>query len=63
MAAPLSQKPITIVVQDRLMSAPYVRMTLELMKRFGVDVQVSEDTRKFSISPSQNRSPRQIIIE
>jgi 3-phosphoshikimate 1-carboxyvinyltransferase len=42
MAAPLSTGPagIEIVIKDELVSQPYVDMTVKLMRRFGVEVQL-----------------------
>ncbi len=36
MAAPLLGKPVRIAVEGELISRPYVRITLNMMKRFGV---------------------------
>jgi 3-phosphoshikimate 1-carboxyvinyltransferase len=38
MAAPLAQHEVTIEVDGPLLSAPYVAMTIEMMRRFGVPV-------------------------
>ena len=39
MALPLSGKPARIEVQGELISKPYVEITLNVMKRFGIEVQ------------------------
>lgn len=51
MAAPLSQNPVELTVDGELVSRPYVDMTVNVMKRFGVEVQVSNESRHFLIEP------------
>lgn len=66
MAAPLAtgEQPTVIQIHDELMSAPYVLMTVKLMARFGVQVDVSSDLRFFTIPSRQTyQSPEQIFIE
>jgi hypothetical protein len=38
MTSPLADGPVTIKIKDELMSAPYVHMTMKLMRQFGVTV-------------------------
>jgi 3-phosphoshikimate 1-carboxyvinyltransferase len=61
MAAPCAEKPITITVKGKLTSLPYIRMTLQSMKYFGVDVQHDKNFRSFSISPQKYRKKNCII--
>lgn len=63
MAAPLASGPITIHIKDELMSAPYVLMTVNLMKKFGVHVDVSQDLRTFTVQPGRYVAPPQLFIE
>ena len=67
MAAPVSTGDITISIKDELISAPYVALTIGLMKRFGVNVQVSGDmkgTPSFFISSTEKYvSPKSILVE
>jgi len=42
MAAPYAQEPTTVHITGPLVSQPYVDMTIEVMRQFGVDVQQSE---------------------
>lgn len=66
MAAPLADSPTHIVIKDELISAPYVSLTIGLMKRFGVDVEVEGDMDKnptFKIEPSSYKSPGTIFVE
>ena len=39
MAAPMSLAPLTIEVEGELVSKPYVDMTIDMMRRFGVEVE------------------------
>ena len=40
MAAPVVDGDITIEIKDELISAPYVALTIGLMKKFGVNVEI-----------------------
>ncbi|HJT33075.1 MAG TPA: 3-phosphoshikimate 1-carboxyvinyltransferase [Pirellulales bacterium] len=48
MAAPYAQRPVTLTVTGELVSQPYVRMTLAVMKAFGVDAPAG-DLRRFEL--------------
>ena len=62
MTAPLAKGDITIKIKDELMSTPYVLMTINLMKKFGVNV-INENDRVFKCSPGKYKSPGSIFIE
>lgn len=65
-AAPLSSHPVTLMVKDALVSAPYVHMTIALMKKFGVSVDITYDQKelpKFVVAPATYQSPGQINVE
>lgn len=49
MAAPLSETDVTLNVQGELVSVPYIRMTLEVMRSFGVLVEATDDFSRFFI--------------
>ena len=49
MAAPLSRGDCQIEVDGELVSKPYVQMTCQVMRAFGVPVSASEDLRSFHI--------------
>ena len=49
MAGPLSKKGLTLNIIDELTSAPYVHMTMNLMKKFGATV-TSENDLVFQVS-------------
>jgi 3-phosphoshikimate 1-carboxyvinyltransferase len=62
MALPLSGKAARIEVQGELISKPYVEITLNVMRRFGVEVKRS-GWRWFEVPASRYLSPKQIFVE
>ena len=52
LSAPYAQRDVEIIVEGKLVSKPYVDMTIRLMKRFGVDV-VCNDHKSFTIKAGQ----------
>ncbi len=49
--APAAEKAVRIEVTTPLESVPYVAMTLECLRAFGVEIQHSADMRSFTASP------------
>lgn len=63
MSAPLCQGDVTIQVEGELVSKPYIDITLDVMKRFGVVV-TNNDYQSFHIQAGQTyESPGQIMVE
>ena len=62
MALPLSGKPARIEVQGDLISKPYVEITLNVMRRFGVEVKRS-GWRWFEVPAGEYVSPGKIFVE
>jgi 3-phosphoshikimate 1-carboxyvinyltransferase len=65
MAAPLmaKQHPVSIDVEGELISRPYIEITLNLMRRFGVTVE-QDGWRSFTVQPGQRyQSPGTIHVE
>ena len=62
MTAPLASGEVIIKIKDELMSAPYVHMTINLMKKFGCQV-TSENDKIFRILPGKYKSPGKAFIE
>lgn len=63
MALPLTGRPMTVEVVGELISKPYVEITLNLMRRFGVEVE-REGWQRFRIpGGAQYRSPGVIHVE
>ncbi len=64
LASPYAQTPVEVRIKDHLVSIPYVEMTIRLMNRFGVNVDVSEDFKSFHINAPQNyKSPKTYFVE
>lgn len=62
MSAPAATKAVQLNVDGELVSKPYITMTLEMMKSFGVSVDYPEDLTSFSIA-SQTYTARVYDIE
>ncbi len=62
LAAPYADKEVQIEITDKLVSVPYVEMTLRLMRSFGVSVN-HENFRLFHIPRQTYRSPESIFVE
>jgi 3-phosphoshikimate 1-carboxyvinyltransferase len=65
MSAPLMarDRPVSIDVVGELISKPYIEITLNLMRRFGVTVE-QDGWRSFTVQPAQRyRSPGSIHVE
>lgn len=48
MSAPLAKREIVVEIDGQLASRPYVEMTLEVMRAFGVQAESDEEFRRFS---------------
>jgi len=63
MASPLCQGDVTINVLGELVSKPYIDITLDVMQRFGVQVE-NESHQRFHIAQGQTyQSPGRIMVE
>ncbi|CAA7044624.1 unnamed protein product [Microthlaspi erraticum] len=64
MSAPLALGDVEIEIVDKLISVPYVEMTLKLMERFGVKAEHSESWDRFFIKGGQKyKSPGNAYVE
>lgn len=67
MAAPVVDGDVTISIKDELISAPYVALTIGLMKKYGVNVEVTgemDGAPSFKIAASEKYiSPKSILVE
>jgi len=62
MALPLSGRSAMIEVQGELISKPYIEITLNVMRRFGVEVRRA-GWRKFEVPGTGYVSPKNIFVE
>jgi 3-phosphoshikimate 1-carboxyvinyltransferase len=53
MAAPYARSPLELAIEGELVSQPYVRMTLSVMRTFGVEVDAAADLARFVIRPAR----------
>jgi 3-phosphoshikimate 1-carboxyvinyltransferase len=63
MAAPLAAGPVRLEITDRLVSEPYVDMTLALLARFGVRVERPAPLCFEVMAPQGYRSPGRVLVE
>ena len=63
MAAPLAKSDVEITIEGDLVSKPYIHITLEMMKMFGVEVR-NDDFQTFTVPGGQTyRSPGRFLVE
>ena len=62
MSLPLTGRPSRIEVQGELISKPYVEITLNVMRRFGVEA-ARTGWRYFDVPGGSYRSPGKIVVE
>ncbi|HEY2411519.1 MAG TPA: 3-phosphoshikimate 1-carboxyvinyltransferase [Pirellulaceae bacterium] len=63
MAAPRARGLVELMIDGRLVSRPYVRMTLAVMKSFGVSVKTSGELQQFQIPAPQQYAACEYPIE
>ncbi len=54
MATPRAAAPVKIAVEGELVSQPYIHMTLEVMRSFGIEAQAAADLSHFTIPAPQS---------
>ena len=62
LAAPLLGQEVAIRVEGELISKPYVEITLNLMRRYGIEV-AREGWQRFIVPAAMYRSPTEILVE
>ncbi len=62
LVAPLTQKETQILLSTELESKPYVMMTIDVQKDFGIEIKTSKNLRKFSVT-RQEYKPRNYKVE
>jgi 3-phosphoshikimate 1-carboxyvinyltransferase len=53
MVAPCAQQPVTIQIEGELVSAPFVQMTLRMMRQFGTDAQWEKERTRIVVPAPQ----------
>ena len=62
MLAPFAREATTIEVTGELNEQPYLELTLDMMRQFGLEVSVREDWREFHIEPGQTPRAGDIVL-
>ncbi len=62
MLAPFALEPTTIEVRGELNERPYLELTLEMMREFGLEVSAREDWREFYVTPGQRPRPTDVVL-
>jgi 3-phosphoshikimate 1-carboxyvinyltransferase len=62
LAAPYAQNDVAIEVMGELVSKPYIDVTLDVMKSFGVDIE-NDDYCKFKVSCRNKYRSRRFIVD
>lgn len=62
MAAPLAKSRLTIDIEGELVSKPYIDITLDVMRRFGVQV-TNNQYQSFVVEPQTYQAPGDIMVE
>jgi 3-phosphoshikimate 1-carboxyvinyltransferase len=60
--APFATGPITIEVEGTLNEQPYVELTVNMMRDFGLEVGVADDWRRFEIEPNQTARAAEVTL-
>lgn len=60
--APFADGPTTIEVEGTLNEQPYVELTVNMMRDFGLEVGVSEDWRRFEIEGNQTARTAEVTL-
>lgn len=63
MAAPCADSPVELKITRKLVSQPYVHMTLAVMRAFGAEVETGETLSEFHIAAPQTYRARDYAIE
>ncbi|WP_127582315.1 3-phosphoshikimate 1-carboxyvinyltransferase [Paenibacillus koleovorans] len=63
LAAPYAREGVTICLSDSIVQLAYVEMTIDLMRRFGVHVEVSDTFDRFHVAPGQRYLAQDIQLE
>jgi len=62
MSAPLASGPVVVDIEGEQVSKPYLAITIDLMRRFGVTV-AHRDFQHFEVAPAVYRSPGNLLVE
>ncbi|RIY34657.1 3-phosphoshikimate 1-carboxyvinyltransferase [Psittacicella gerlachiana] len=63
MASPLIGSLVKINIVGELVSKPYIDITLDCMRKFGVEVEVVDAYKSFIVTPQNYKSPQEFLVE
>jgi 3-phosphoshikimate 1-carboxyvinyltransferase len=63
MAAPAARSRVELAIQGELVSQPYVKMTVGVMRAFGVEVDVASNLARFEIRAPQAYAACRYVVE
>ena len=63
-ALPLAQKDIELEITSEIESLPYIKMTLEVLAKFGIRIETSKDHKKYKIKGNQQyTAPDEYVVD
>jgi cyclohexanecarboxylate-CoA ligase len=62
MLAPYALEPTTIEIRGELNERPYLELTIDMMRQFGLEVTAREDWREFYVAPGQRPKPTDVVL-
>ncbi len=60
--APFSLDETTVIIDGPLNELTYIELTVRMMRRFGLEVEVSADWRRYTIAPNQVPRPTDVVL-
>jgi cyclohexanecarboxylate-CoA ligase len=60
--APFASGPTVVEVEGTLNEQPYVELTVNMMRSFGLEVEVADDWRRFEIAGGQEARPTEVTL-
>lgn len=60
--APFATGPTVVEVEGTLNESPYLALTVDMMRRFGLEVDVAPDWRRFEVQPGQEAKPTTVVL-
>jgi cyclohexanecarboxylate-CoA ligase len=60
--APFATGPTVVEVEGELNERPYVELTVQMMRDFGLEVEVAEDWRRFEVAGGQEARPAEVTL-
>ncbi len=61
LSAPYAENPVSLKVKGDFISKPYVDMTMDIMRKFGVNVEYQYDDKSFHVTPQKYNSIEYVV--